>query len=142
MPNPDYPALIKRPLFVLDFDAYVQTAHELRESLHYMEQAHTCIQGLFEESITEDFGRLCMPDPQHLFSSEYSEGSHPTEADEGSRPSPRPTEADEGEAEQGLSQTGPGQPTDFTPLKFDIKPKIYGTGKPCRIVIRGKISRE
>jgi uncharacterized protein (TIGR04255 family) len=53
MPNPDYPAVMKKPLFVLDFDAYVQTAHDLKESLQHMEQAHECIQRLFEESITD-----------------------------------------------------------------------------------------
>jgi len=53
MPNPDYPAPMKRPSFVLDFDSYIQTAHELPKSLQYMEQAHECIQGLFERSITD-----------------------------------------------------------------------------------------
>jgi uncharacterized protein (TIGR04255 family) len=52
MPNPDYPAVMKRPSFVLDFDAYVQAAHELQTSLQYMDQAHGCIQRLFEQSIT------------------------------------------------------------------------------------------
>jgi uncharacterized protein (TIGR04255 family) len=53
MPNPDYPAMMKRPQFVLDLDAYVQTAHDLGDSLQYMEQAHGLIQGLFERSITD-----------------------------------------------------------------------------------------
>lgn len=52
MPNPDYPAIIKRPQFILDLDAYVQTAHDLVESIQYMEQAHKHIQELFERSIT------------------------------------------------------------------------------------------
>lgn len=52
MPNPDYPAMMKRPQFVLDLDAYVQTAHDLGESLQYMDQAHERIQELFEKSIT------------------------------------------------------------------------------------------
>lgn len=52
LPNPDYPALIKRPVFVLDIDAYVQIAHDLGESLQYMNQAHEQIQKLFEASIT------------------------------------------------------------------------------------------
>lgn len=51
-PNPDYPAPMKRPLFVLDFDAYIQNAHDLPESLQHMELAHECIQRLFEKSIT------------------------------------------------------------------------------------------
>ena len=40
MPNPDYPTRTRRPQFVLDIDAYVPTAHDLGESLQYMEQAH------------------------------------------------------------------------------------------------------
>lgn len=52
MPNPDYPAQMKRPQFVLDLDAYVQTAHDLRDSLQYIDQAHERIQDLFERSIT------------------------------------------------------------------------------------------
>ena len=52
MPNPDYPAMMRRPQFVLDLDAYVQTAHDLGDSLQYMEQAHERIQELFERSIT------------------------------------------------------------------------------------------
>jgi uncharacterized protein (TIGR04255 family) len=59
MPNPDYPAPMKRPSFVLDFDSYIQTAHELPKSLQYMEQAHECIQSLFERSITDKL-RECM----------------------------------------------------------------------------------
>jgi len=69
-----------------------------------------------------------MPDPHHPFSTEYIERSHPTEADEG-------------EAQQSLSHTVADQPTDSTPLEPVIETK-YGTGKPRRVVIRGKISRE
>jgi len=59
MPNPDYPALIKRPLFVLDFDASVEMSHNLNESLQYMNIAHRHIQTLFEESITDKLrGRM------------------------------------------------------------------------------------
>ena len=53
LPNPDYPSPIKRPSYVLDFDAYTQTAHELPTSLQHMNQAHQCIQQLFEQSITD-----------------------------------------------------------------------------------------
>jgi uncharacterized protein (TIGR04255 family) len=53
MPNPDFPAVMKRAAFVLDFDGYVQTAHELAESLQHMEDAHARIQDLFEKSITD-----------------------------------------------------------------------------------------
>jgi uncharacterized protein (TIGR04255 family) len=43
---------MKKPFFILDMDAYVQTAHDLKESLEYADQAHTYIQDLFERSIT------------------------------------------------------------------------------------------
>jgi uncharacterized protein (TIGR04255 family) len=51
MPNPDYPAIIKRPLFIMDFDAYVNSAHEMAESLKYMDKGHELIQDVFEKSI-------------------------------------------------------------------------------------------
>jgi uncharacterized protein (TIGR04255 family) len=53
MPNPDYPAVMKRLQFVLDFDAYVEIAHDLSHSLGYVVQAHELIQKFFERSITE-----------------------------------------------------------------------------------------
>ncbi|MFC5428480.1 TIGR04255 family protein [Paraburkholderia denitrificans] len=53
LPNPDFPASIKRPFYVLDFDAYVSQAHSLRDVLANMDAAHGHIQELFERSITE-----------------------------------------------------------------------------------------
>ena len=53
IPNPDFPSSPKRPSFVLDFDAYTQVAHDLQTSIQYMDQAHDCIQDLFEHSITD-----------------------------------------------------------------------------------------
>lgn len=53
MPNPDYPAIMKRPMFALDLDAYVNAAHELSESSGYMGHAHQLIQDLFERSIKD-----------------------------------------------------------------------------------------
>jgi uncharacterized protein (TIGR04255 family) len=53
MPNPDYPAIIKRPIYVLDIDAYVQIAHELDTTLSYLDRAHDYVQDLFERSITD-----------------------------------------------------------------------------------------
>lgn len=53
MPNPDYPAIIKRPQFVLDLDGYIHAAHDLGESVSYLEATHQRIQALFEESITD-----------------------------------------------------------------------------------------
>lgn len=52
MPNPDFPAVVRRPLFILDFDAYIQVAQDLPESLNLMDEAHGRIQELFEQSIT------------------------------------------------------------------------------------------
>jgi uncharacterized protein (TIGR04255 family) len=57
MPNPDYPAVIKRPQFVLDMDAYVKTSHDLGGSVQYIEQAHSLIQELFERSIADKLRR-------------------------------------------------------------------------------------
>ncbi len=53
MPNPDYPAPVKRPLFVLDLDASISQAHNLSETVHYMDEAHQRIQEIFERSITQ-----------------------------------------------------------------------------------------
>jgi uncharacterized protein (TIGR04255 family) len=51
MPNPDHPAPIKRPLFVIDIDASVAEAHELNQTTAFMDEAHARIQALFERSI-------------------------------------------------------------------------------------------
>ena len=53
MPNPDYPAKIKRPLFILDLDASVSQAHDLSEVMSYMDNAHGRIQAIYERSITD-----------------------------------------------------------------------------------------
>lgn len=53
MPNPDHPAQIKRPLFIIDLDASVAQAHELAEAIGYMDAGHSRIQALFERSITD-----------------------------------------------------------------------------------------
>ena len=53
MPNPDYPAPIKRPLFILDLDGSVSQAHDLTDTLGYMDQAHNHIQKIYERSITQ-----------------------------------------------------------------------------------------
>jgi uncharacterized protein (TIGR04255 family) len=53
MPNPDYPAPVKRPLFVLDLDASIAQAHGLPEAMDYMDEAHVRIQAIFERSITQ-----------------------------------------------------------------------------------------
>ncbi len=53
MPNPDYPAPVRRPLFVLDLDASISEAHPLAETMGYMDKAHDQIQAIFERSITQ-----------------------------------------------------------------------------------------
>ena len=53
MPNPDFPATIRRPMFVIDIDATVSEAHDLNQSKAYIDEAHTRIQDLFERSITQ-----------------------------------------------------------------------------------------
>lgn len=53
VPNPDFPAPIRAPLFVLDIDAYYdgpQTIDEIRSNLVI---CHERIQDLFEKSITD-----------------------------------------------------------------------------------------
>lgn len=52
--NPDYPAIVKKPEFIIDIDAYIQIAHSLGESLAYMDLAHDHIQDIFEKSITSN----------------------------------------------------------------------------------------
>jgi uncharacterized protein (TIGR04255 family) len=52
MPNPDYPAPLKRPLFILDLDASVSQAHDLTEVMQYMDETHSRIQSVYERSIT------------------------------------------------------------------------------------------
>jgi uncharacterized protein (TIGR04255 family) len=51
-PNTDFPAIIKRPSFIIDIDAYAQTIHAISDSIQYIEASHEHIQKLFEESIT------------------------------------------------------------------------------------------
>ncbi len=57
-PNLDYPAVLKRPTFVLDFDAYAEGAHELNASIEYIRDGHARIQHLFELNITDELRGL------------------------------------------------------------------------------------
>jgi len=52
-PNPDFPATIRRPLFILDIDGFVHGLQELSEISKNLDRAHERIQALFEESITD-----------------------------------------------------------------------------------------
>jgi uncharacterized protein (TIGR04255 family) len=53
MPNPDYPAPIKKKHFVLDFDAYFQGLQTPQDVQSNLDKYHTKIQELFEASITD-----------------------------------------------------------------------------------------
>lgn len=53
IPNPDYPAQVKRPLYVLDLDASYAQAFDVNEVADIMDRAHSHIQALFERSITQ-----------------------------------------------------------------------------------------
>lgn len=54
MPNPDYPAIIRQKLFILDFDAYYQGLIEKEELADQLDRSHIKIQELFELSITDN----------------------------------------------------------------------------------------
>lgn len=54
MPNPDFPAPIKRPLFVLDLDARTDGPLDIGEIANALDRSHEKIQSLFEKSITDD----------------------------------------------------------------------------------------
>jgi uncharacterized protein (TIGR04255 family) len=68
MPNQDYPAVMRRPQFVLDIDAYTQVAHPLQDSMNYMGSTHEHIQRLFEQSIADNLREV-----MHARSSRLSE---------------------------------------------------------------------
>lgn len=53
MHNPDYPARIRQKVFVLDLDAYVQSAVDISEVSALLDNFHATIQRYFELSITE-----------------------------------------------------------------------------------------
>lgn len=55
MYNPDYPARIKKKLFVLDLDAYSQSPQDLNRISADLDEFHKRIQELFELSITDAF---------------------------------------------------------------------------------------
>jgi uncharacterized protein (TIGR04255 family) len=52
-PNPDFPAAIRRALFILDIDGYVHGLQDLSEVSRNIDRAHERIQTLFEESVTD-----------------------------------------------------------------------------------------
>lgn len=56
--NPDFPAHIRKPLFVLDLDGYSQGSQDLQEILTNVDRAHERIQDQFERSITDEFRQV------------------------------------------------------------------------------------
>jgi uncharacterized protein (TIGR04255 family) len=56
--NPDYPAVIKRPDFVLDIDCYVDTPHRISEVSGIVDQLHAAIQDKFEQLVTDDLRKV------------------------------------------------------------------------------------
>lgn len=58
MHNPDYPAPIRRRVYILDFDAYNQGLQDFSEIPNNIERFHDSIQGLFESVITDELRGL------------------------------------------------------------------------------------
>jgi hypothetical protein len=78
-----------------------------------------------------------MPDQQSPFKSEYSKGSQTT-----SRPGEEGHRLPAAERTPGASQTASVETVILPPVDQLIEAQRYGTGKPRRVVIRGRISRE
>lgn len=53
MPNPDYPAPIKKKSYILDMDAYYQGPQDYEEIAPSLDKFHNRIQEIFELSITD-----------------------------------------------------------------------------------------
>lgn len=53
LPNPDYPAVIRKKQFILDLDSYFTGAFDEREIYDCIGSCHRKIQELFEKSITD-----------------------------------------------------------------------------------------
>lgn len=55
MPNPDFPALIKKRFFVLDYDAFFEGILPFKDIDEYVDKLHGFIQIIFEKSVTDNF---------------------------------------------------------------------------------------
>lgn len=51
--NPDYPAVIKRKFFVLDFDAYLEVFQEKKDIINNLDKFHEKVEEYFEKCITD-----------------------------------------------------------------------------------------
>lgn len=58
VPNPDFPAPLRAPLFVLDMDAYFEGLQNLENLREHLDSSHLHIQELFETSILDEFRRI------------------------------------------------------------------------------------
>ena len=58
MHNTDYPATIKKKVFILDLDAYYSGLMNKNDIIEYFPKFHKSIQELFENSITEKYREL------------------------------------------------------------------------------------
>lgn len=59
--NPDFPARVRRRLFVLDFDCFYQGLQDGNEVLDQVELFHGRIETLFESSITQSLRDMMGP---------------------------------------------------------------------------------
>jgi len=53
MHNPDYPSIIRKKVFILDFDAYISAEHNINEVPANIDRYHDKIEQLFENSIKD-----------------------------------------------------------------------------------------
>lgn len=58
MHNPDFPAEIKKKIFVLDLDAFYEGLLEAKEVQNYMDKFHEKIQIMFENSVTNELRKI------------------------------------------------------------------------------------
>lgn len=58
MHNPDFPAQIKKKIFILDMDTYYNGILSKADIHNYFPKFHNSIQELFEDSITDDYRRI------------------------------------------------------------------------------------
>lgn len=55
MHNPDYPAVIRRKLFILDLDAYYSGLQDASDLPRRLDAFHSRIQTIFEDSVTDKY---------------------------------------------------------------------------------------
>lgn len=53
MHNPDFPAPIRKKIFVLDYDAYCEGLQDMEDIKKNIDVFHDKIENLFEENITK-----------------------------------------------------------------------------------------